>query len=223
MSSAAEKFLEFQKTIPTHVKIVAVSKTKPVEDILSVYETGQRAFGENKIQELSDKAIRLPEDIEWHAIGHLQTNKVKYIAPFVHLIHAVDSLKLLKVIQKEALKNKRKISCLFQVHIAEEQSKFGFSEDDLIRMLEGDEWKKLDQVNICGLMGMATFTDDKEKVKNEFRRLYSIFKRLKTNYFSSQDQFCEISMGMSGDYELAIEEGATIIRVGSTIFGERNY
>jgi pyridoxal phosphate enzyme (YggS family) len=221
--SLAENFLNFKSEIPGHVKIVAVSKTKPVEDIIALYNTGSRIFGENKVQEMVDKAMALPKDIEWHAIGHLQTNKVKYIAPFVSLIHSVDSFKIMKVIDNEAIKNNRNIDCLLQIHIAEEETKFGFSDNELISMLNGNDWKNLKNISLNGVMGMASYTDDKEKIRNEFRKLYSIYKKLKADYFSHMENFKEISMGMSGDYKIAIEEGATMIRIGSTIFGERNY
>lgn len=223
MTSIAENFIKFKEEIPETVKIVAVSKTKPVEDIQAVYNVGNRVFGENKVQELQDKAAVLPKDIEWHAIGHLQTNKVKYIAPFISMIHSVDSLKLMNVIDKEGLKNERIINCLLQVHIAEEETKFGFSADELISLLSENDWKAFKNISICGVMGMASFTDDMDKVRMEFKNLKSIFKKLKADYFDQFEQFKEISMGMSGDYKIAIEEGATMIRIGSTIFGERNY
>lgn len=209
--------------IPNNVKLVAVSKTKPVEDILQAYNGGYKIFGENKVQELSNKFEVLPKDIEWHMIGHLQTNKVKYIAPFVYLIHAVDNFKLLKIINKEAVKNNRTINCLLQIHIAKEETKFGFSLDEIKQMFDDDEYKGLKNINICGVMGMATFTDDKKVVGSEFQYLADCFKQLKNTYFVDKPYFKELSMGMSGDYKIAIEKGSTIIRVGSSIFGKRDY
>ncbi len=210
-------------TIPEEVKLVAVSKTKPVEMIMEAYNHGYRIFGENKPQELRDKHNEMPKDIEWHMIGHLQTNKVKYIAPFVSLIHAVDSIKLLAVINKEAKKNNRIIDCLLQVFIAEEESKFGLSEDELYQILDSDEFKQMENVRIVGVMGMATYTDDNAQISKEFANLKEIFGRVKSKYYSNANWFKEISMGMSGDYKLAIEQGSTIIRVGSSIFGNRVY
>jgi pyridoxal phosphate enzyme (YggS family) len=209
--------------IPQHVKLVAVSKTKPNEDILKAYNTGFKIFGENKAQELNRKYSELPKDIEWHFIGHMQTNKVKYIAPFVSLIHSVDSLKLLKEINKQALKNDRVIDCLLQFHIASETTKFGFDLSEVSKLLEQKEYRELENIRICGVMGMATYTPDLIVIRNEFRKLKTIYESLKSKYFIQIESFKEISMGMSGDYEIAIEEGSTLIRVGSAIFGERNY
>lgn len=209
--------------LPQGVRLVAVSKTKPNEAIMEAYRAGQRIFGENKVQELVRKYEELPKDIEWHFIGHLQTNKVKYIAPFVHLIHGVDSLKLLKVINKEALKNKRIIPVLLQFHIAREETKFGLHLQEAREILESPEFKELNHVQIAGVMGMATYTDDEAQIRSEFRMLHDIFMQLKQGYFVDNEQFREISMGMSGDYPLAIEEGSTLVRIGSSIFGERNY
>ena len=209
--------------LPKGVKLVAVSKTKPNEDILAAYHKGHRIFGENKVQELTRKQEELPKDIEWHFIGHPQSNKVKYMAPFVALIHGVDSLKLLKTINKEAKKNNRKIRCLLQFHIAEESTKFGLNEDEAVEILESEQYKQLTNVEIDGVMGMATYTDDMEQVRKEFRKLRIIFEKLKAQYFSDRDSFCEISMGMSDDFPIAVEEGSTMIRVGSKIFGPRNY
>ncbi len=219
----AKNIKDITTQLPDHVKLVAVSKTKPNSDILEAYEVGQRIFGENKVQDLSRKYEELPKDIEWHFIGHLQTNKIKYIAPFVSLLHGVDSLKLLKAVNKEAKKNNRKINCLLQFHIAEESSKFGFNYEEVIKALDSDEFKELENIEICGVMGMATFTDDSEQTANEFKNLKNIFLRLKDEYFSSNSMFKEISMGMSGDYKIAIEQGSTMVRVGSSIFGARNY
>ncbi len=209
--------------LPLSVRLVAVSKTKPVEDILAAYNAGQRIFGENKVQELVQKYETLPNDIEWHFIGHPQTNKIKFIAPFVSLIHGVDSLKLLKVIDAEAKKCKRKINCLLQFHIAAEETKFGFTQEEAFEMLESSEFMKLENISVCGVMGMATFTDDMNHVRNEFRNLKAIFDSFRIKYFQNNPEFCEISMGMSDDYTIAVEEGSTIVRIGSKIFGERIY
>jgi len=221
--SIASKIEEIKNSIPKNVKLIAVSKTKPAEDIMEAYNSGYRIFGENKPQELKEKYNTLPKDIEWHMIGHLQTNKVKYIAPFVHLIHAVESIKLLTTINKEAEKNNRIIDVLLQIYIAKEESKFGLSKEELITLLESKEFKSHKNIRVVGLMGMATFTNDSSIIRNEFKSLKQIFEFTKEKYFSNQDSFKEISMGMSDDYKLAIEEGSTIIRVGSSIFGSRNY
>lgn len=205
----------------SNATLVAVSKTKPVEDLEKLYQEGQRVFGENKVQELCGKAEVMPKDIEWHMIGHLQRNKVKYIAPFVSLIHGVDSERLFREIEKQAVKNERVISCLLQVHIAEEETKFGFSREELFAFLETTPDPA--KVQICGLMGMATNTEDQTQVKKEFAALRKLFEELKSAFFSEQPEFKELSMGMSGDYPLALEEGSTMIRVGSLIFGARNY
>ena len=209
--------------LPENITLVAVSKTKPVSDIEIAYQSGQRVFGENKVQELQDKHPALPKDIQWHMIGHLQTNKVKYIAPFISLIHAVDSLKLLQEINKQALKNNRCIPILLQFHIAKEESKFGLNLKKSNEILNSEEFKRLENITVKGVMGMATFTDNKDQIKSEFNILKTIFEKLKVDYFKDHDQFKEISMGMSGDYKLAVEEGSTMIRVGSTIFGSRTY
>jgi len=209
--------------LPENITLVAVSKTKPASDIEIAYQSGQRVFGENKVQELQDKHPALPKDIQWHMIGHLQTNKVKYIAPFISLIHAVDSLKLLQEINKQALKNNRCIPILLQFHIAKEESKFGLNLKKSNEILNSEEFKRLENITVKGVMGMATFTDNKDQIKSEFNILKTIFEKLKVDYFKDHDQFKEISMGMSGDYKLALEEGSTMIRVGSTIFGSRTY
>ncbi|WP_346863225.1 YggS family pyridoxal phosphate-dependent enzyme [uncultured Draconibacterium sp.] len=219
----AKNISEIKQNLPEGVRLVAVSKTKPNEDILAAYEVGQRIFGENKVQDLVRKYEELPKDIEWHFIGHPQTNKVKYIAPFISLIHGTDSIKLLKTINKEGAKNNRKIKCLLQFHIAEESTKFGLSEQEAVELLSSDEFAQFENVEIAGVMGMATYTDDTNQIRNEFRSLKQIFTTLKNKFFAESDSFCEISMGMSGDYPLAIDEGSTLIRVGSHIFGERNY
>ncbi len=201
--------------------LVAVSKTKPNKDIFQVYNNGHKAFGENKVQELVEKHESLPKDIEWHMIGHLQRNKVKYIAPFVHLIHAVDSEKLAKEINKQAIKCNRKLKILLQIHIAEESTKHGFTFEELSKLLMEGKLLNLQNIEICGLMGMATFTNDEKQVKSEFARLKSIFEDIKSTYFKDQEHFKEISMGMSGDYNIALRNGSTMIRVGSAIFGSR--
>lgn len=217
----AGKIRQIKESIPEGVKLIAVSKTKPVSDILNGYNGGQRIFGENKVQELVDKYEALPKDIEWHLIGHLQTNKVKYIAPFVSLIHAVDSLKLLQEINKEAKKNNRIINCLLQFHIASEDTKFGLSFEEAEELLKDEAFFQLEHVNIVGVMGMASFTEDEDQIRDEFRTLYNYFQIIKSHYFKFNPDFKEISMGMSGDYLLAIEEGSTMVRVGSAIFGGR--
>lgn len=209
-----------KKTVPEHVTLVAVSKTKPVSDLLEAYNAGQRVFGENKIQEMVDKHDTMPKDIEWHMIGHIQRNKVKYMAPFVSLIHGVDNFKLLKEINKQAEKHDRIIDCLFQIKIASEESKFGMTIEEAIAITNSDEFSALKNIRITGVMGMATFTNDKTEVKKEFTLLKSIFntlKKQKTHNFKPEI----ISMGMSGDYTLAIECGSTMVRVGSSIFGSR--
>jgi pyridoxal phosphate enzyme (YggS family) len=212
-----------KKKLPKGVKLVAVSKTKPNEDILEAYHAGHKIFGENKVKDLVQKYEQLPKDIEWHFIGHPQTNKVKYIAPLVSLIHGVDSLKLLKIIDNEAKKNKRQIECLLQFHIAEEETKFGLTLNEAREILGSNEFKSYKNVIVTGVMGMATYTDDREQIRNEFKMLNTIFNTLKNEYFSGVKKFGEISMGMSDDYQIAVEEGSTLIRVGSKIFGERNY
>ena len=214
---------DLRSSIPGDVALVAVSKTKPVSMVRELYDAGHRDFGENKVQDLTEKQQQLPADIRWHMIGHLQTNKVKYIAPFVHLVHGVDSLKLLKVLDKEGRKNNRVIDCLLQVHIAREESKFGLSEAGLKEILSSPDIGELEYVKIKGLMGMATFTDDSDLVRKEFQNLKRIFETVKADHFSDDQAFSILSMGMSADYALAIEEGSTMVRIGSSIFGLRNY
>jgi hypothetical protein len=204
-----------------NVRLVAVSKTHPPERILEIYQQGQRIFGENRAQEMLEKHAALPADIEWHLIGHLQTNKVKYIAPFVSMIHSVDSLKLLQEIDKQAVKANRVIDCLLQFHIAQEETKFGLSEADGHEILSSQAFRQLKNVRVCGVMGMATFTDDEAQVRGEFRHLKAIFEKIKKEFFSDDPYFREISMGMSGDWRVAVEEGSTMVRIGSLIFGER--
>lgn len=221
MESIAKNISDLKSQIPNNVKLVAVSKTKPDEDILQAYNAGHKIFGENKIQDLVKKYENLPKDIEWNMIGHIQTNKVKYIAPFITLIHAVDSFKLLNIINKEALKNNRIIDCLIQIFIAEEDTKYGSTFDQAKEIISLKEKEKLENVNIIGVMGMSTFTSDLVQVRNEFKQLKKNFNQLKDEFFKNQVGFKEISMGMSGDYKIAIEEGSTMIRVGSLIFGNR--
>lgn len=211
-----------RKHIPPPVKLVAVSKTKPVSDIMVAYNAGQRIFGENRVQELLKKKDLLPADIEWHLIGHLQTNKVKLVVPFVSMIQSVDSFRLLTTINDEARKINRTENCLLQLHIAREETKFGFSFTEVAEMLDDSAFKTLDSVRICGVMGMATFTDDETTVRDEFRYLAECFRKIKTAYFPNEPGFKEISMGMSGDFAIAISEGSTMVRIGSLIFGERN-
>jgi hypothetical protein len=215
MNTVAHNLLELEKELPPHVKLIAVSKTYPADVVKLAYDAGQRVFGENKVQEMCEKYEQLPKDIEWHLIGHLQTNKVKYIVPFVSLIHSVDSLKLLQEINKQALKNNRVIDCLLQIYIAQEETKFGLSEEECQSLLASDEYKQLKNTRIIGVMGMASNTEDQQQIRREFGAL----KKLKDQY----PQFTEMSCGMSSDYKIAIEEGSTMIRIGSSIFGKRNY
>lgn len=214
-----ENLKKIRKEISKNVTLVAVSKTKPQEDILEAYSAGQRIFGENKILEMSAKYEELPKDIEWHMIGHVQRNKVKYMASFVSLIHAVESEKLLKEINKRALQNDRVIDCLLQIHIADEQTKFGFSYQEVEDLISSKVYKKYENIRLVGFMGMATNTDDKDKVSSEFEMLNSFFCKMK----NVDDNFKILSMGMSGDYKIAMEKGSNMIRVGSYIFGKRNY
>ena len=200
---------------------MAVSKTKPIAVLQEAYDAGQRIFGENRVPELVEKSEVLPKDIEWHMIGHLQRNKVKMIAPFVSLIHAVDSLRLLAEIDKEAKKNERAIKVLLQFHIAQEQTKYGLDLEEARDLLNPEQFQQMQNIKIAGVMGMATFTDNEDQVRSEFRTLKSIFETLKSEFFSDKDSFKEISMGMSGDYKIAIEEGSTMVRIGSSIFGSR--
>lgn len=221
--SIPEQLVKLKSELPQHVKLIAVSKTHPASVIMEAYNAGHKIFGENRVQELLSKYDEMPKDIEWHLIGHLQTNKVKYIAPFVSLIHSVDSLKLLSVIDKEAQKCNRVIDCLLQVYIASEETKFGLSADELHELLQNPEFEKLQNVRVCGLMGMATFTDNMEQVRMEFRFLKNLFNEVKQTYFQNHPWFKELSMGMSSDYHIAIEEGSTMVRIGSNIFGHRSY
>ena len=218
-----ENLNKVRATVPNDVTLIAVSKTKPVTDLQEAYDAGQRIFGENKALEMRDKHQELSKDIQWHFIGHLQTNKIKYIAPFVSLIHSIDSISLLEAVNKEAVKNNRVIDCLLQFHIAKEETKFGLDIEEAEEILKSDSYKNLNNINIIGVMGMATFTDDVNQIRNEFKSLKNIFNILKERYFQDKESFKEISMGMSDDYPIAIEEGATMVRVGSKIFGARNY
>jgi pyridoxal phosphate enzyme (YggS family) len=219
----AENIVSLRNTIPQNVKIIAVSKTMPVPDLLTAYNAGQRAFGENKVQELIQKQPLMPGDVEWHMIGHLQSNKIKYIVSWIHLIHSVDSLKLLVEINREASKINRIVDCLLQIHIASEESKFGLSFEKASALLNSDEFKRASHIRIRGLMGMATFTDDEIRVRKEFDQLVSYFTMIREKWFHDDALFSELSMGMSGDYKLAIDAGSTMVRIGTSIFGERNY
>ena len=215
----SENIKKYRSELPENVKLVAISKTKPNEDLLEAYRAGQRIFGENKIQEMTDKWEELPKDIEWHMVGHVQRNKVKYMAPYVSLIHAVDSLKLLKEINKRARQNERTIDCLLQIKIAKEDSKFGIDSEEAKEILNSEAYSKMEHVNIIGLMGMATFTDDDEQVRSEFEHLKSVFDKFRDEH----PELRELSMGMSGDYQIAVDCGSTMVRIGSSIFGARNY
>lgn len=221
--SIAENIKHILAELPQGVRLVAVSKYHPNEAIEEAYRAGQRIFGENKVQEMTAKHDSLPQDIEWHFIGHLQSNKIKYIAPYVSLIHGIDSYKLLTEVNKYAQKENRVIKCLLQIHIAQEDTKFGFSFDQCRDMLASSQWKTLTNIEICGLMGMATFTDNIEQIEDEFRLLHAFFNEIKTNWFAKTETFCELSTGMSDDFPIAIRNGSTLVRVGSKIFGERHY
>ena len=218
----AENLKKIKSSLPNHVTLVAVSKTKPVSTIMEAYDAGQRIFGENKIQEMVEKHEQMPKDIEWHMIGHVQRNKIKYMAPFVSLIHGVEKFKVLKEVNKQAAKHNRTIDCLLQIKIAEEDSKFGMSVEEAKDILTSSELKDLKHINIKGVMGMATFTDDKKQIENEFKMLKSSFDELK-ELVSANCELQILSMGMSGDYQLAVSCGSNMVRIGSSIFGERNY
>ncbi|MFP9099221.1 YggS family pyridoxal phosphate-dependent enzyme [Flavobacterium sp. RHBU_24] len=219
--SIANNILSIKASLPPHVTLVAVSKTKPVADLTEAYNAGQRIFGENKVQEMVEKWEQLPKDIQWHMIGHVQTNKVKYMVPFVSLIHGVDSLKLLVEINRQAKRYRKVINCLLQIHIAEEDTKFGLNELELKALLESDEFKQLENICITGLMGMATFTDDEAQIRKEFSYLKSIFDQLSKQPSTVNFQLSTLSMGMSGDYRIAIDCGGNMVRIGSSIFGNR--
>ncbi len=218
-----ENLQAIKDQLPDGVILVAVSKTKPDEMILEAYRSGHRDFGENKVQDLAAKRERLPDDIRWHMIGHLQSNKVKYLAPFVHMIHGVDSLKLLGVINREAQKHNRVIDCLLQLHIAGEETKFGLSRDEVFQLLQSDACQEMNNIRLRGVMGMATYTENQEQIRAEFQNLNRIFDDMKAGFFAGEDHFNQRSFGMSGDYQLAVDEGSTMVRIGSLIFGARNY
>jgi len=223
MSSISDNLQKIKDSLPENITLVAVSKTKPVKDLLEAYNAGQRIFGENKVQEMTKKWEQLPKDIQWHMIGHVQTNKVKYMAPFVSLVQGVESLKLLKEINKQAAKNDRIISCLLQIHIAKEETKFGFDTEEVTTILETDTFKSLQNIKVVGLMGMATFTQDKNQIEKEFQQIKTFFDTLKLKQETQNLKLEILSIGMSGDYKIAIKNGSTMVRVGSAIFGERNY
>lgn len=219
----AENLHKVLSTIQPGIRLVAVSKFHPVSALQEAYDAGQRVFGESHVQELVEKQQLLPKDIEWHFIGHLQTNKVKYMASFISLIHAVDTMKLLKEIDKQAERNNRIIDCLLQIHIAKEETKFGFTPDELRTVLQEGEWKQFSHVRICGLMCMASNTDDVKQIADEFESVRTLFQEIKNDFFPTEESFKELSMGMSGDYEIAQQHGSTMVRVGTMIFGARNY
>ncbi|MBR5167463.1 MAG: YggS family pyridoxal phosphate-dependent enzyme [Salinivirgaceae bacterium] len=221
--SVAENLNKIKSTLPAGVRLVAVSKTKPESDIMEAYNAGHRIFGENHAQEMKQKHADLPADIEWNFIGHLQTNKIKYIVDYVKLIHSIDSASLLQAVNKEAAKHGVVVDCLLQFFIATEETKFGMSLDEARQLLESDEFKAMQNIRICGVMGIGSLTDDKDQTNREFAHLKQIFDTLKADYFAANDEFKEISMGMSGDYQLAIAHGSTMVRVGSSIFGQRYY
>ncbi len=219
--SVAEQITRLQKELPEGVKLLAISKYQPIEAIQEAYDAGQRMFGENHIQEMAAKAAALPKDIQWHFTGHVQTNKIKYMAPFVSLVHAVDSFRLLREIDKHAAKHERRIDCLLQIHIAQEDTKYGLTVDECRQLLANEPWRELEHVRITGLMAMGSNTDDMEQVRHEFRQIKGLFDELKEKYFANEPSFCQLSEGMTDDYPIAIEEGSTIVRIGSMIFGER--
>ena len=219
--SIAEQITRLQKELPEGVKLLAISKYQPIEAIQEAYDAGQRMFGENHIQEMAAKAAVLPKDIQWHFTGHVQTNKIKYMAPFVSLVHAVDSFRLLREIDKHAAKHERCIDCLLQIHIAQEDTKYGLTVDECRHLLSEEPWRELQHVRITGLMAMGSNTDDMEQVRHEFRQIKGLFDELKEKYFANEPSFCQLSEGMTDDYPIAIEEGSTIVRIGSMIFGER--
>ncbi len=221
--SVAENLNRIKSTLPAGVRLVAVSKTKPEADIMEAYNAGHRIFGENHAQEMKQKHADLPTDIEWHFIGHLQTNKIKYIIDYVRLIHSIDSANLLQAVNKEAAKHNVVVNCLLQFHIATEETKFGLTLDEARQLLESDEFRAMQNVRICGVMGIGSLTDDRDQTNREFAHLKQIFDTLKADYFADADDFKELSMGMSGDYQLAIAHGSTMVRVGSSIFGQRYY
>ena len=221
--SIAENLKKIEETIPDHVSLVAVSKFHPHTEVKDLYDAGQRIFGESRMQEISSKHTLLPSDIEWHFIGHLQRNKVKDIIPYIHTIHSVDSERLLDEINIQSTKQQKKVKCLLQLHIAKEDSKYGFNFDECKKLLTSEKWKSYEYAYIGGVMGMATFTNDTDLVRREFKELKLFFNELKETFFVDDDRFKDISMGMSGDYQIAIEEGSTMIRIGTSLFGEREY
>ncbi len=223
MSHIAEQLTQVLTTLPPGVRLVAVSKFHPNESLMEAYRAGQRIFGESKVQEMTTKYESLPRDIQWHFIGHLQTNKIKYIVPYVSLIHGIDSYKLLAEVDKQAAKVGRTVNCLLQLHVAQEETKFGFTPEECKEMLAAGQWKSLTHIRICGLMGMASNTDDDKQIDDEFCLLSKTFQEIKTTWFSGDDAFGELSMGMSHDYPMAVAHGSTLVRVGSLIFGEREY
>lgn len=219
----AEQISRLHQELPEGVSLLAISKYQPIEALQEAYDAGQRMFGENHIQEMAAKAAALPKDIAWHFTGHVQTNKIKYMAPFVSLIHAVDSFRLLREINKHAAKHERCIDCLLQIHIAQEETKYGLSVDECRQLLANEPWRELQHIRITGLMAMGSNTDDLEQVRNEFRKIKQLFDELKSTYFVDEPSFCQLSEGMTDDYPIAIEEGSTIVRIGSMIFGKRKY
>lgn len=223
MSTIQEAILQLRAQLPGGVTLLAVSKTHPASYIEEAYAVGQRDFAENKVQEMTEKAEALPKDIRWHMIGHLQTNKVKYIAPYVSLIHSIDSLRLLEIVNREAQKHNRIIDCLLQVHVAEEETKFGMTEAEVYELLQSQTIATLENVKLRGVMGMATNTDDESRIRHDFARIKAIYNNCKAKYFAQSPDFDTVSMGMSGDYKLAIAEGSTMVRIGSAIFGKRYY
>ena len=216
-----EQITRLRKELPEGVSLLAISKYQPIEALQEAYDAGQRMFGENHIQEMAAKAASLPKDIQWHFTGHVQTNKIKYMAPFVNLIHAVDSFRLLREIDKHAAKHERCIDCLLQIHIAQEETKYGLTVDECRHLLSEEPWRELQHIRITGLMAMGSNTDDMEQVRSEFKQIKNLFDELKEKYFPDEPSFCQISEGMTDDYSIAIEEGSTIVRIGSMIFGER--
>ncbi len=221
MGLISDNIQSFLEKIPENVQLIPISKTKPNDMILDAWQNGFKVFGENKVQELARKYEELPKDIQWHMVGHLQSNKIKYIAPFVHLVHGIDSFKLIKIMDKEAKKAGRILNGLFQLHIASEETKFGFSQDEIFEILDSREYAEIENVRMIGVMGMATLTNAESIISKEFKELYDIYLNLKSRYFQNNEDFKEVSMGMSGDYEIAIDEGSSMIRIGSAIFGER--
>lgn len=221
--SIQENISRIKTSLPNQVQLVAVSKFHPIETVMEAYNCGQRVFGENRVQEVCDKFDKMPKDIQWHFIGHLQTNKVKYIIPFIHCIHSIDSIKLLIQVNQEAIKHNRTIPCLLQVHIAKEIQKFGFTEEECLNLFKENKIKTFSNIQFIGLMGMSTKTDNKDQISKEFKTLKDLFEHIKTTYLPHDDNFKELSMGMTNDFNLAIKQGSTMIRVGSAIFGERQY